>query len=246
MGASWREMGRGLFDLLLPPRCLGCGTQVADPDALCPACFSGLAHITEPFCACCGLPFELGGEGEGERLCGACLGTPPLFSRARAVWRYDDASARLILGFKHADRLDSVPGFARWMARAGRALLAGDPVLVPVPLHRWRLFSRRYNQAAVLAQAIADAGDLDYRPLALVRRRATPSQGGLGRGARARNVQGAFVVVRPDEIAGRRVVLIDDVLTTGATANACARALLAAGATGVDVLTLARVSLEET
>ena len=175
--------------------------------------------------------------------CGACAARAPAFDRARAVFRYDAASRGLILRFKHGDRTGSAPHFARWLARAGAELLEDADVLVPVPLHRWRLFARRYNQAALLARAL---GRLAHRPVlpdALRRLRPTAPLGGKSAVERAAELAGAFAVraSRAGRIAGRRVLLIDDVLTSGATAHACADALLAAGASSVDVLAAARV-----
>jgi len=229
------------LDALLPARCLACGGLVHDPGALCPACWDAISFLGPPLCACCGLPFEVE-VGEGT-LCGGCIDRPPPWRRARAVLRYDDSAKGLILRFKHADRCDAAPAFARWMARAGSHLLADADVIAPVPLHRWRLLRRRYNQAALLAMALGRQSRVTAIPDLLVRRRATPSQGNLGRDARLRNVRGAFAV-RPSLVglvAGRNVLLVDDVLTTGATVGECVRVLKAAGAGAVDVLTLARV-----
>ena len=236
-----RHAGRFLIDALLPPRCLGCGEFVADPGALCSPCWSRLAFVQPPACSCCGLPFEHAGGAAG--LCGLCAAARPLFARARAALRYDEGSRALILRFKHADRTDAAPVFARWMARAGDALVADADLIAPVPLHWLRLFARRYNQAALLASAL---GALSGKPAVndlLLRRRRTLSQGGLGATARRRNVAGAFTVHPRHRVrvADKRVLLVDDVLTTGATATACAGALLRAGAATVDVLTLARV-----
>ena len=230
-----------VLDAILPPRCLKCGEIVADHGALCGQCWPALRFLGAPCCACCGLPFEFD-MGENS-LCAACIADRPLFDRARAALVYDDASRDLILRFKHADRIDGAATFAGWMARAGAELIAAADVIAPVPLHRWRLVRRRYNQAAVLAKAIArERGKLAVPDL-LVRRRATPSQGHLGRSQRQRNVAGAFAVHpgRRQAAAGARILLIDDVLTTGATAEACVRTLRSAGANAVDLLVLARV-----
>ncbi|WP_043743854.1 ComF family protein [Paramagnetospirillum magneticum] len=239
------RVARLVIDALLPPLCLSCQTEVAEPGSLCPTCWSGMVFLGDPSCACCGLPFEFD-PGDGV-LCGECARRTPHYSRARAVFRYDDSSKALILRFKHGDRLEGVGAFARWMARAGGAMLAeADPLLVPVPLHRWRLLSRRYNQAALLAVAIGKLSGRAVEPGMLLRTRRTPSQGHLGHDARARNVAGAFKVderLRP-RLAGRRVVLVDDVMTSGATVDECARVLLKAGAAAVDVLTLGRVVRE--
>jgi ComF family protein len=250
---------RRLVDALLPPRCLACAGAVDAQGQLCAACWRGVHFIADPYCECCGLPFEFdvgefdvgefdadpGAQGgaQGGARCGACLANPPAFGRARAVMRYDEFSRRLILAFKYADRLDAAPSLAAWSARAGAELLAGADLVAPVPLHRFRLWRRRYNQVAVLALAL---GRHAGRPVLidLLRRvRSTPSQSGLSASQRRRNVRGAFAV-RASRAAGlraKRVLLIDDVMTTGATVEACARALLAAGAARVDILAVARV-----
>lgn len=228
-------------DLLLPRRCLGCGVQVRSDGALCAECWPTVRFLGPPLCACCGYPFEYD-PGPGV-LCGACIAQNPVFNRARAVFIYDAASRGPLLAFKHADRTDAAPAFARLMATAGAELLPEADIVVPVPLHRRRLIARRYNQSALLAQALARRTGLEAVPDLLVRTRPTPSQGGLSASARRRNVRGAFAIRNSmaARIAGKRVLLIDDVFTTGATAETCATTLLRAGADAVDVLTLARV-----
>jgi ComF family protein len=228
---------RLLLDALLPVRCLGCGETVAAGGVLCAPCWQKIGFIAPPFCARCGLPFP----HEAEGLCAACAAVPPHYDRARAVFRYDAASRDLVTGFKHADRTHAAPAFGAWMRRAGAELLADCDLLVPVPLHWTRLFRRRYNQASLLAYAI---GGPPVDPDLLRRRRRTPSQGRLGRLARARNIAGAFAVRPGAELGGRRIVLVDDVMTTGATVGECARLLRRAGAARVDVLTLARAARE--
>lgn len=214
--------------------------------ALCPTCWQGIRFIAAPHCARCGLPFDYDpmGDGAGTLVCGACLARPPQFDRCRSVFAYDDASRPLVLGFKHGDRTDCAPAFAQWLARAGAALLAEPDVIIgPVPLHRWRLLKRRYNQSAMLALALGRLTGRLAIPDLLIRRRATPSQGGLTAKGRARNVQGAFAV-NPrwaGHVKEARILLIDDVFTTGATVGECARTLRRAGARAVDVLTLSRV-----
>ncbi len=234
-----RRTGRLALDALLPPRCLGCGGLVAEPGALCPTCWERIDFLTPPLCACCGTPFELD-PGSGAT-CGGCMRQPPRFRRARAVFRYDDHGKQLILRFKHADRLDMAPTLARWMARAGAELLADADVIAPVPLHWSRLFARRYNQAALLANGLAALTGVPAAPRLLARQRRTVSQGSMGRAQRLKNVRRAFSVRDPALVDGRSVLLVDDVLTTGATVGECTRALLAAGATAVDILTVARV-----
>jgi ComF family protein len=175
--------------------------------------------------------------------CGACLDHPPAYESARAAIAYNANSRRLVLQFKHGDRTGLAGPFARWMAGAGRELLAEADLLIPVPLHRWRLFRRRYNQAALLARALSRLAGVAWAPTALRRIRRTQPQGTMGRQGRQRNVQGAFRVNDGIRLVGKRVVLIDDVLTTGATVEACVWVLKDAGARRVDVLTLARVVL---
>jgi len=239
---AWRA-GRALLDLLLPPRCVACDASVAAPGLLCPDCFRMTGFITEPFCTRCGVPFANAALGGLEHLCPACRATPPIFRRARAALRYDAQGRRLILPFKHADRTELASVLAPHMARAGAALLRDADLLVPVPLHRGRLFRRRYNQAALLATAVGRIAGRPSLPDALVRQRATASLGEKSATERAAEVAGAFAVRRSRvaQVIGKRVLLVDDVMTSGATANACAAVLLAAGATSVDVLAAARV-----
>ncbi len=239
-----RQAGRRVLDALLPPRCLGCGTMVDAPGTLCMACWNKAQFISAPHCNRCGLPFELAQDAAGPVVtCAACIANPPRFDRARAAMRYDDQARNLVLRFKHADATHAAPGYASWMARAGADLLANCDVIAPVPLHRWRLLWRRYNQSALLAHAI---GRMAAKPVIadlLVRHRATPSQGRMGRNQRFQNVAGAFALkpAHADGVRGRRVLLVDDVMTTGATVAECAKVLRRAGAQAIDVLTLARV-----
>jgi ComF family protein len=239
-----RRAGRAALDAVLPPLCLMCGDHVAEPAALCAPCWSKLRWLGAPFCAQCGAPFEFDpGQGRAALRCAACTASPPRFDHARAVVVYDDNSKRLVLGYKHADRLHATPAFAGWMHRAGQDLVDGCDAVAPVPLHWLRLAWRRYNQAAELGRRLAASADKRFIPDLLRRRRHTPSQGKLSRGARFRNVQGAFAVNRAHaaKLAGARILLIDDVFTTGATVAECAHILKRSGAARVDVLTLARV-----
>ncbi|WP_231712398.1 ComF family protein [Vineibacter terrae] len=239
--AAMQRYGRAALDVLLPPQCLSCSAAVDMPGMLCAACWSRIAFITPPLCACCGIPFEV--DAGPDTLCAACMAKRPRYRRARAAFAYTDESRRLVLMFKHADRLDPAPTFGRWLAQAGAVLLADADLIAPVPLHRWRLLWRRYNQSAELARALAGHGPARVVPDLLVRHRRTPSQVALNARERRRNVAGAFRVHshHRDAVRDKTVLLIDDVLTTGATVEACARALLLAGAAAVDVLTLARV-----
>ncbi|HEX2758978.1 MAG TPA: ComF family protein [Rhizomicrobium sp.] len=237
MAGNGKNIARALADLLFPPLCMSCRAPVGE-QGLCAPCWSGITFLDGPACACCGLPFPV--ALEGENFCAACLARKPAFDSARAVMVYDDKSRAAILALKHADRLELVPGFARWLGRGGT--LAGCDLIVPVPLHYLRLWQRRYNQSAELARKLANGRDIRVDAFALTRTRATPSQGAMASAkARRRNVQRAFQVPDPARVQGRHVLLLDDVLTTGATAEACARALKRAGAASVHVLALARV-----
>jgi ComF family protein len=237
-----RQIGRKALDFLYPPLCIGCRGQVAEPGNLCAACWQNIDFLDGPACQCCGLPFDL--DPGSDTLCAACLAEPPSFDCARAVMRYDDKSRGPILALKHADRLDLAPAFARWLDRAGRSLLDESDIIVPVPLHRRRLWSRRYNQAAELARGLGALSGKAVEPMLLRRVRPTPSQGAMPSAkARRRNMRGAFQVPPEQQLAAkdRAVLLVDDVLTTGATADACARVLKRAGVRKVSVLALARV-----
>jgi len=229
--------------MALPPSCVSCGEPVTVQGQLCVDCFRLTGFITEPCCVRCGVPFASAAQGGPDRLCPSCRDAPPAFERARAALRYDAQARRLLLPFKHADRTEIARTLVPHMARAGAVLLRQADVLVPVPLHRRRLFLRRYNQAAILAHGLARVVRKPTVPDALVRRRATASLGAKSAAERASEVADAFAVraSRVIRLAGRRVLLIDDVMTSGATANACALALLAAGAAAVDVLVAARV-----
>lgn len=243
-GPRARSLGRGALDLLFPPQTLDDGPVPARSQAggFSAEAWSRIAFIDDPRCDGCGTPFEHE-LGAGVR-CAACEARPHAFARARAACLYDETFSGVILQFKHADRTDLAPLFARWLSRAAADVLAEADAVVPVPLHRLRLLRRRYNQSAEIARPLARMNGLDYLPDALRRVRATRSQGGLSGSGRRRNVAAAFAVPasRASQVAGRRIVLVDDVLTTGATAEGCARALLQAGAASVDLAVVARTS----
>ncbi|MDE2199502.1 MAG: ComF family protein, partial [Rhodospirillales bacterium] len=238
-----RRIGRAALDVLLPPQCLACDVPVDAPGHLCAACFAEAGFITAPRCAACGAPFGRAAEGGPARLCRGCVQDRPPWGEARGALRYDGLARRIILPFKYGDRPELAHGLAALMAQAGAALLREADLLVPVPLHRARLRARRYNQAALLARALGRRTGLPMLPDALRRRRATAALGELAAAARHAELAGAIAVhpARGGRIAGRRVLLIDDVLTSGATASACTLALRAAGAAGVNVLVAARV-----
>lgn len=233
-----RRWGRTIVDAVLPPRCLACGEIVGEPDSLCGPCWSAITFFAPPWCSRCGLPFPHP-MGEGA-VCAECARERASWDRARAVMRYDKHSRRLVLALKHGDRTHLAKALGGWMRRAGGEILDRADFIVPVPLHWTRLFARRYNQAGLLAHAIHAAGGPPVAPDWLVRRRRTPSQGRLGALARTRNVRGAFALRPGRSVVGKRLVIVDDVLTTGATVEECARVLRREGAGFVGILTLAR------
>lgn len=230
--------GRALLDLFLPP--MDAQGAPAMTGGLSAETWSRIAFLEAPVCDGCGSPYEFD-PGPGVR-CAACMARPLAFDRARAACLYDEHSRDLVLKLKHADRTDLAPVLARWLLRSARDLLAEAEVIVPVPLHRWRLLSRRYNQAAEMARPLGALAGVQVLPDALARVRRTETQGGKSAVGRRRNMAGAFAVPagRAARIRGRRVLLIDDVLTTGATANECARVLKLHGATSVTVAVVAR------
>lgn len=231
---------RRLLDFALPPRCPGCGAITGEPHRFCLDCWSSLTFLGDPCCACCGLPFAY--PAGGDSLCGRCLADPPPFDRLRAAVAYGEVSRQVALKLKYNGR----PGLAETLAHFMLRHLGpgeGDALLVPVPLHRWRIWKRGYNQAALIASALSRRSGLPVGLDLLARTRATPPLQGLGRRERTLAVRGAFKV-RPqvrERLAGRAVLLVDDVYTSGATASACARALKRGGAASVGILCWARV-----
>ncbi len=239
-----RATANHLLDLLFPPRPLNedrRDLEAVQSIGMTAASWSKIHFIEAPFCDGCGVPFDFD-LGEGAR-CAACQGRTPAFDHARAACLYDEHSRDLILKLKHADRTDLSGLFARWLSRSVADIAPDIDAVTPVPLHRWRLLSRRYNQAAEIARPLARMTGLTYFPDAVIRKRATASQGGRSGSGRRRNVAGVFTVPPSwrARIAGKRILIVDDVLTTGATAEGCARALKAAGAARVDVAVIARV-----
>ncbi|TVR05880.1 MAG: ComF family protein [Salinarimonadaceae bacterium] len=238
--AATAAYGRFLT-LLYPPSCIACGAATDRAHALCAKCWSEIAFIERPFCERLGTPFAI--DIGGPLLSPSAIADPPVFARARAVAAYDGAARLLTHRLKYNDRAELAEAMGRMMARAGSELLAEADLVVPVPLHRWRLWRRRFNQAAALALVVSRVSGKPCDMEALARVKRTRSQVGLTRTQRRDNLQGAFKVpqsARPG-LEGRRIVVIDDVLTTGSTANAVSRALLRGGAKSVDVLCFARV-----
>ena len=235
------RLWRGFVDLVAPSLCLGCGKPVGEPASLCVACWASLQQLDEPVCDALGTPFAYD-QGPGA-ISAAALSDPPAWDRARAAVIFDELAAGIVHGLKYRDRPEAGRLMARMMARAGRGLLSEADVILPVPLHRLRLWRRRFNQSALLAARLSEISGKPWRHDVLARARRTRAQVGLDEAQRRKNVKGAFTV-RPERlaaVAGKTVLLIDDVRTTGATAEACALALRQAGAARVLVLSFALV-----
>lgn len=234
-------MFRRVCDFIAPPHCLVCRSHVGDSGSLCFSCWNALRFIEEPCCPRLGIPFPY--DQDPGQVSAAALADPPSWTRARAAVAYDDASKPIVHSLKYRDRHEAATLMVRLMRRAGGQLLAEADLVIPVPLHPMRLWRRRFNQAAMLAQSLCDDRPEAFQPLILRRARSTRPQVGLDHEARRKNVRGAFVIAERDRIKvkGRRIVLVDDVMTTGATASACALVLQKAGAASVDVLTFALV-----
>jgi ComF family protein len=236
-----RALLSAALDIALPRLCAVC-RELVEGEGLCASCWSKLSFITRPYWERLGIPFVYD-PGPGI-LSMEAIADPPAYNRARAAVRFDEISRTLVHALKYGDRLDLAPMMGRWISRAGREVLAEADALVPVPLHWRRLWTRRFNQSAMLAAAVSAASGVPMVTDALKRVKATVQQVGLSRSERAANVQGAFRVPEPGKaaVAGRRLIVLDDVLTSGATVEGCARALLRAGAGNVDVLVFARVA----
>lgn len=236
-----KDLFCAIMDFLLPPLCMNCDCSVSEHQTLCADCWKEVHFLAEPLCGCCGASFDLPVD-EGT-LCGACLDHTPVFNAARAAFLYDDVSKGLILRLKHADQLHPVPALAKWMVRTGDEFWGQADMIVPVPLHRWRLLKRRYNQAALLARGIGKHIDVPVVYDLLQRIKATESQGHKNRKERFDNLRGAFALKKDMNIKGKSIILIDDVFTTGATVETCAKLLKKSGAAKVFVVTLARTRI---
>jgi ComF family protein len=238
---NWKRLTRSALDLIMPPLCLGCRGRTDEPNSLCSSCWSKLSFIEEPRCPLWGEPFAF--EAGPGLLSVRAIQSPPEWHGLTAAVTFNELAVRLVHALKYHDRLESARLMARLMARAAQASLNTCELVVPVPLYRWRLWRRRYNQAALLAEMLAAIFGKAYAPHVLTRHRRTRSQVGLDAKARERNLRQAFMVgdTHRGQISGKRVVLVDDVLTTGATARAATRCLLDAGAAQVDVTVFALV-----
>ena len=233
-----------LIDFILPPRCIVTGEIVDRQGMIAPEIWGQLNFISDPQCVRCGYPFDFEQKGVGiNNLCASCLRQPPIYGKLRSSLFYDNTSRDIILAFKHGDRTHAAPSFMPWLYQAGRELIDQVDFIVPVPLHRYRLLKRRYNQAAILAQYFSKETNIPCLLRALKRQKYTQTQGYLRESARKRNVKNAFSISskEADKLKGTRILLIDDVYTTGATVTECANTLLNVGVSNVDVLTIARV-----
>ncbi|MCB1543585.1 MAG: ComF family protein [Rhodoblastus sp.] len=238
-----RKAAARALDIVYPPVCIACRRAASGHFGLCADCWTKMRFIEKPWCDRLGTPFDVD-LGQPGLLSPEAIANPPVFSRARSVVRFDDGPARLLVHrLKYYDRLELARPIGRWMARAGAELLDDADLLAPVPMHRLRLIGRKHNQAALLARAVSQETGVPVAMRALERVKPTAPQVGLSKTQRATNLQGAFRVSEAGKLAvlDKRVVLVDDVMTSGATANAAARVLLRAGAKRVDVLTFARV-----
>jgi ComF family protein len=241
--ATLRSIVQGVVDYALPPRCPGCGCIVEDDHRFCVECWSGLHFLSEPCCATCGEPFDMD-QGEGA-LCGRCLSHPPLYDSARAVLAYGDHARDVAMRLKYGRRMAMARLMAQHMAqRLPHGAVADDDwLIVPVPLHRWRLWGRGFNQAAVIADHIGRKAGIGVEKRALIRHRSTRPLRDMNPDQRASAVKGAFALDHRfgGAIKGRNILLIDDIHTSGATSGACTRALRSGGARSVHLLCWARV-----
>lgn len=236
-----RGLGNGFLQFLFPPICLACGTALEDNNSLCAACWVGFNPITAPYCPVLGIPFET--QSLGESVSVLAIANPPDFDMSRSAVRYNDIAKVLTSKIKYGDRLELAPFIARFMHKAGADLFTENTVLIPVPLHYSRFLQRRYNQSAVLAREVGRLANLPLEYNLVYRSKKTAQQVGLSASQRRRNIEGAFTVRNNflEKLAGRSIIIIDDVYTTGVTCNTLARTLKRAGATNISVLTFARV-----
>ncbi len=231
-----------IIDTILPPRCLKCGKILESENGLCADCFNEIDFISTPYCKKCGRPFADIHHGNG-LICGDCMKKQhSLFRFNRSAVKYNEHSKNLLLSFKFMDKTDNAPLLAKWLKQAGKDIFAeGVDIFIPIPLHYKRLLKRRYNQSALLAKELSRLTGIKTDYASVVRGRHTRPQVEFSGAARIKNIKGAFKIKHPERIKGKRIVLIDDVMTTGSTLKECALVLKKAGAKSVDTLTVARV-----
>lgn len=232
-----------IINLILPPRCKKCGKVILDDNGLCEDCFQEISFITTPYCARCGIPFAEVPKGKKNLICGNCAKDKhPVFQMNRAAVHYDEASKPLVVSLKFLDKTDNAALLAKWMSLAGKDIFTqGVDVIIPIPLHFTRLIKRRYNQAALLAKELHKITSIPVDYMSVIRHRSTKPQIEFLGHARIKNVKDAFSVKHPESIKGKRILLIDDVMTTGSTLKECALVIRKSGALSVATLTVARV-----
>ncbi len=237
------------LNVILPPQCLSCSVRIDKAHNICPNCWKDLNFISEPMCDCCGYPFEFQVHhgNIGKNLCGQCLSQERSFDKAISALRYDTISRKMIIGYKHHDRTEFAVFFAKLLQQIGNEILNQTDIIIPVPLHQRRLFKRRYNQSALIAEILSKEYNIKHVPELLVRIKNTPPQEGNVR-KRAKNVRGAFKInpEQADKIKGKTILLIDDVYTTGATIENCSIVLKKSGAETINVMTVTRVITPKT
>ena len=249
-GAALLRVGRNiatnLADLIIPPVCLACHEPLSQHDTVCATCWTEISFIRQPLCDRLGLPLPFD-TGPGS-ISAAAVANPPIYDHARAVAHYSGVMREMILAFKYGDTHNARKLFGRWLTSAGQELIDECDVIAPVPMHPRRLLTRRFNQAAILARELSRTTNLRYQPQLIKRTRQTTAQVGLSSAQRRRNLAGAFTVSSGQRryVEGRNILLVDDVITTGTTLNACARALCRAGAARVDAIALAIVTNDST
>jgi len=238
-GKIIKPITKKAIDIIFPPKCLSCKVYIESDGGLCHKCWEEIDFISSPQCYSCGTPFEI--QTSNDNICGKCIATPPKYSMARSVLRYNEKSSKLITNFKYYDSTHACHHFARWLSRTGEDMIADTDIITPVPLHKMRLLTRRYNQCALLCNSLSElTGKVTYNNL-LIRHKNTKPQAGLEFNKRINNVKSAFKI-NPDlieQINNKNILLIDDVMTTGSTIDSCTKTLLKSGARNVYVLTIA-------
>lgn len=235
-----KPFSKRILDIILPPHCLLCKNTVEENGSLCSSCWSDMDFISKTSCSICSTPFEFD-VGE-DSLCASCIKERPIYDRSKTVFIYNDKSRKLITGFKYEDKIHAAKSFAKWLFTTGKDLVEESDLIIPVPLHRIRLFTRRYNQSSLIAAELAKQVYLPVAHDVLIRKKNNKPQASLPRNQRLKNVIGAFAVKEKCKnlIEGKNILLIDDVMTTSATVSECAKVLKKNGAAKVNILTLAK------